>query len=130
MRRVAAFAAVVGIALPATTAHADCKSASCLERVARKQCSQHRVWPCVTRAIFTYRLNGWQAAWMRRIPGCESRWNPYARNTSGSSGLYQFLPSTWATTRYARRPVFSAKWNALAAAWMVRSGRTGEWSCG
>ena len=93
------------------------------------RCSQTRPRWCVERAIVTYRLAGWQAAWMRRIPSCESGWNPYARNPSGSSGLFQFLPSTWAATRYARLDIFSAKWNALAAAQWIRAGRSSEWVC-
>jgi hypothetical protein len=48
---------------------------------------------------------------------------------SGSAGLYQFMPGTWLTTPYGRHPVLRAKWNALAAAFMVRAGRTREWVC-
>lgn len=45
-------------------------------------------------------------------------------------GLFQFLyPSTWDTTPYARRDVWSAKWNSLAAMWMWANGRRGEWAC-
>lgn len=94
------------------------------------RCSQTRPRWCVERAIITYRLSGWQSAWMRRVYLCESGGNPYARNPSGSSGLYQFLPSTWATTPYAARSIWSAKWQSLAAAWMVgRAGRSSEWVC-
>lgn len=120
-------------AITPTAANADegCQTTACHERVARKQCSQHQPRACVRRAVLTYRLKGWQKAWMYRIPGCESRWDPYARNAhSSASGLYQFLhPSTWATTPYASRNVFRAKWNALAAAYMVRAGRSREWAC-
>ena len=125
---LAAFAATITLLVPAS-AHAHCKSRTCEERVAAKKCSQHRPRWCVERAILTYRLRGWQAAWMRRIPGCESGWNVYAYNASGSSGLYQFQPSTWATTPYGRHSIWRAKWQALAAAWMVRRGRTAEWVC-
>lgn len=60
---------------------------------------------------------------------CESRLNPLAFNPSGASGLMQFLPSTFATTPYAHRSIWSAKWNSLAGAWMHRMGRGNEWSC-
>lgn len=47
-------------------------------------------------------------------------------------GLFQFSWSTWGTTPYARRgSPKSAKWSSLAAAWMERHGRSGEWpTCG
>lgn len=123
-------AATCAAAAPASAHGRGCHTAACKERVAAKKCSQARPRWCVERAIVTYRLAGWQAAWMRRIPACESRWDPYARNPSGSSGLYQFLPSTWRTTPYGRHSIWSAKWQALAAAWMLRVGRApGEWSC-
>lgn len=66
---------------------------------------------------------------MRRVPHCESTWNPYARSPGGHMGLFQFAPGTWAGLRYARRSAYQAKWAALAAAQMVRLGRTSEWAC-
>lgn len=136
------------LALPApASASPRCRTASCVERVWQHRCSQSRPRACTERAIRTYGLQGWQAAWMRRIPGCESGWNPYAYNghpqnsaptaaiygpPEKSAGLYQFMPSTWATTPYIRRgraAIWVAKWQALAAAWMLRQGRAGEWVC-
>ena len=69
-----------------------------------------------------------------RVADCESDFRPGLVNSTpvGSehaSGLFQFLPSTWATTPYARRNIFSAKWNSLAAMWMWSVGRRGEWAC-
>lgn len=116
--------AVVAAALPG-----GCNTHACHERVARKACSQTNPRACVKRAILTYRLDGWQAQWMHRIPGCESGWSPYAHNPSGASGLYQFMPSTWWTTRYGRRSIWSAKWQALAAASMVRDHQQNQWEC-
>lgn len=81
------------------------------------------------RAIAQHRFTGWQAAWMRRIPGCESGWDAGAYNPSGASGLYQFVPSTWASTPYGRHSVWYAKWNALGAAWMLTRNRANEWVC-
>lgn len=132
MRRVAL--ASLAIAIPLNTGVAEakkgCQTKSCHERVARKQCSQTRPKACVRRAILTYKLTGWQKPWMYRVARCESRWDPYARNPSGSTGLFQFMPGTWATTPYGRRWIYSAKWQSLAAAWMIgRAGRSREWVC-
>lgn len=48
---------------------------------------------------------------------------------SRASGLFQFLPSTWRSTPYRGFSVWSPYANALAAGWMHRHGRGGEWSC-
>lgn len=66
---------------------------------------------------------------MRRVPGCESTWNPLAVSAGGHLGLFQFAPGTWAGTPYGRRSALQAKWASLAAAWMIRQGRRAEWSC-
>jgi hypothetical protein len=50
-------------------------------------------------------------------------------SSSGAAGLYQFLPSTWASTPYGRFSVWSPYANALAAGWMHTHGRGSEWSC-
>jgi len=62
---------------------------------------------------------------------CETggTFDPGARNASGASGLFQFLPSTWRSTPYAPFSVWSPYANALAAGWMHRVGRGGEWVC-
>jgi uncharacterized protein YraI len=67
---------------------------------------------------------------MLRVARCESVLDPSAVNaSSGASGLFQFLPSTWATTPYADQDVFDPVANANAAAWMWSEGRRGEWTC-
>ena len=103
-----------------------CQTRACHERVAAKQCNQTRVVPCIKRAALRWRVS---YPMLLRKARCESGLNPYARNPSGSSGLFQFLPSTWATTPYARRSIWSARWNSLAAAWMHSAGRGNEWVC-
>ena len=60
---------------------------------------------------------------------CESGLNPYARNGSEASGLFQFLPSTFRSTPFGRFSIFSPYANALAAGWMHSAGRGGEWVC-
>lgn len=62
---------------------------------------------------------------------CESSYNPNAYNPSGASGLFQFMPSTFAGTPQGKAgdsiwdPVASAE----AAAWMYSQGRQAEWEC-
>lgn len=72
---------------------------------------------------------GADGGWMHRIASCESGKNPYAQNPSGASGLYQFMPGTWGTTPHGSKSIWKARWQALAAAWMYRAGRAGEWVC-
>lgn len=64
------------------------------------------------------------------VASCESGLDPGAYNaSSGASGLFQFLPGTWASTPYGGSSVFDASANANAAAWMWSMGRRGEWVC-
>ena len=61
---------------------------------------------------------------------CESRLWRYARNpSSGASGLFQFLPSTWRSTPFGYLSIFDPYANALAAGWMHSAGRGREWVC-
>ena len=66
-----------------------------------------------------------------RIASCESGLYRYAKNPrSSATGLFQFLyPSTWRSTPFASESVWSPYASALAAAWMQRAGRGGEWVC-
>jgi hypothetical protein len=66
-----------------------------------------------------------------RKASCESggTFSQYSYNPSGASGLFQFLPSTWASTPFGREDVFNGYINALAAGWMHAQGRGGEWVC-
>src|SRR5262245_4841100 len=65
--------------------------------------------------------------WRRAL--CESGGYRYARNPSGASGLFQFLPSTFASTPFGRFSICSTYANALAAGWMQANGRGHEWVC-
>ena len=66
------------------------------------------------------------------IARCESGYNPSAYNaSSGASGVFQFLRSTWATTSYAGYSPFNA-WANIHAAYQVfsRDGHSWrEWQC-
>ena len=74
-------------------------------------------------------------ALLRRKAWCESRFNPNARNVQPiyngehATGLFQFIPSTFASTPFARFSIYSTYANALAAGWMHANGRGGEWAC-
>ena len=67
---------------------------------------------------------------MLRVAKCESVLDPNAVNPySNASGLFQFLPGTWATTPYADQDIFDPVANANAAGWMWSVGRRNEWVC-
>lgn len=67
---------------------------------------------------------------MLAVAQCESLLDPNIVNqSSGASGLFQFMPGTWATTPYAAENIFDPVANANAAGWMWSVGRRGEWVC-
>jgi hypothetical protein len=72
---------------------------------------------------------GADESWLLGVSHCESHWDRFARNPSGATGLFQFMPSTWASTPYGANSIYSVRWQALAAAWMYTQGRSGEWVC-
>lgn len=91
------------------------------------QCSQTNVVACIRRAALHHHVS---FPMLLRKARCESGLNPYAVGFGVHRGLFQFnYPGTWNTTPYRRRDAFSAKWNSLAAAFMHRVGRGGEWQC-
>jgi hypothetical protein len=68
--------------------------------------------------------------WALRVAMCESSYNPYAVNrSSGASGLFQFLPSTWAGSPYHNQSVFDPVANAQAAAWLYQRYGPSQWQC-
>lgn len=68
--------------------------------------------------------------WAERIAFCESTYNPYSVNrSSGASGLFQFLPSTWAGTPYAAQSPFDPVANSAAAAWLYQRYGPRQWEC-
>ena len=69
-----------------------------------------------------------------RVAWCESRYNPLAYNArSGASGLFQFMPATWAANSvragYGGASVFDPVASANVAAYMFRNGQAYQWSC-
>jgi hypothetical protein len=68
--------------------------------------------------------------WAMNVAWCESRYHPNSVNSSsGASGLFQFLPSTWAFTPYASHSPFDPQYNSLAAAWLYARDGPSQWVC-
>ena len=76
---------------------------------------------------------GANADQLLRVAYCESRYNPGAYNASGASGLFQFLPSTWAANSvragFAGASAFDPVAAANVAAWMFARGQSYQWVC-
>jgi hypothetical protein len=68
-----------------------------------------------------------------RVAWCESRYNPSAYNASGASGLFQFMPRTWAANSvragYGGASAFDPVASANTAAYMFSIGQSGQWTC-
>ena len=62
---------------------------------------------------------------------CESTHRAHARNPSGASGLFQFMPGTWAGNRFgaAGLSVWSPYASAMGAAYHVSRYGWGAWEC-
>ena len=76
---------------------------------------------------------GANAEQLLRVAYCESRYNPGAYNASGASGLFQFLPSTWAANSVRAGFAGASVWDPVAsanvAAYMFARGQAGQWVC-
>jgi len=67
---------------------------------------------------------------MVRVAECESHLDPFARNaSSGALGPWQYLPSTWRATRFARWSPTNPIAAALATALIVREQGWRQWVC-
>jgi hypothetical protein len=67
---------------------------------------------------------------MLRVARCESSLNPNAVGGGGAyHGLFQFVPSTFATTPYGQYDIYDPWANANAAAWMWAEGNKSSWVC-
>jgi len=71
--------------------------------------------------------------WLLRIAKCESGFNPNAYNPSGASGLFQFMPATFAANApragFAGASIWDPVASANTAAFMFSIGQSGQWSC-
>lgn len=104
------------------------------QRSARRRLAAHlrRVHrPVVVEAAqLAARAVGVDAGAMIRVADCESHLDPWARNpSSGAAGPWQFLPSTWQATPFARWPVTNPFAQALAVALIVRREGWRQWVC-
>jgi soluble lytic murein transglycosylase-like protein len=106
--------------------HANRQRAHTIRRLKRLLAHDTSVSEAIGLAATAY---GVDEGTLRRKAWCESHYYPGARNPSGASGLYQFLPSTFSSTPYRRFSIWSPYANALAAGWMHAHGRGGEWVC-
>jgi hypothetical protein len=67
--------------------------------------------------------------WALRVAHCESRYNPLAVNaSSGASGLFQFMPSTW-NAYFAGWNIWDPYAQARAALVFYNRGATNAWTC-
>jgi hypothetical protein len=68
--------------------------------------------------------------WAMNVAYCESRYHPTSVNTSsGASGLFQFMPSTWSGTPWHAQSPFDPVANAQAAAWLYHTYGPQRWTC-
>ncbi len=68
--------------------------------------------------------------WALRIAKCESGYNPRAYNpSSGTMGLFQFKPGTWAGTPEGNQDPYDPVANSNAAAWLYAKSGPGPWQC-
>lgn len=119
---VAGFAALLGT-LAATPGEAA-------EEGRRKKCrsaDEQTVKRHIRRAAKKYNQR-YEA--MLCVARCESNLDNCAVNKAGKSyGLFQFIRSTWDSTPFKDKNIYSAKWNAMATGWMWKQGRQNEWVC-
>jgi hypothetical protein len=92
--------------------------------------------PSEIEAIIRAAADAWgaDADQLLRVAWCESRYNPSAYNaSSGTSGLFQFKPLTWAANSvragYGGVSVFDPVANANTAAYMFANHQAGQWAC-
>jgi soluble lytic murein transglycosylase-like protein len=81
------------------------------------------------QAIYEVFGNSPGLAWALRVARCESHYNPLAVNaSSGASGLFQFMPSTWAA-HFKGWNIWDPYAQARAALDFYNRGATNAWTC-
>ena len=67
--------------------------------------------------------------WALRVANCESHYNPLAINrSSGASGLFQFMPSTW-NANFPGQNIWDPYAQARGALVFYNAGRQSAWTC-
>jgi Transglycosylase SLT domain len=80
-------------------------------------------------AIYAVFGNSPGLSWALRVANCESHYNPLAVNrSSGASGLFQFMPSTW-NANFAGWNIWDPVAQAKAALVFYNAGRQSAWTC-
>jgi soluble lytic murein transglycosylase-like protein len=81
------------------------------------------------RAIYAVFGNSPGLTWALRVAKCESGYNPLAVNrSSGASGLFQFMPSTW-NANFPGWNIWDPVAQSKAALRFYNQGRTNAWTC-
>lgn len=89
--------------------------------------SEQQILDIINEAAMNY---GQSPDDMVRVARCESGLDPYAVGGGGTYyGLFQFVPSTFASTPYGQYEITDAWANANAAAWMWSEGKKSSWVC-
>lgn len=80
-------------------------------------------------AIYAAFGNSPGLSWALRVANCESHYNPLAVNrSSGASGLFQFMPSTW-NANFAGQNIWDPYAQARGALVFYDAGRQSAWTC-
>jgi hypothetical protein len=80
-------------------------------------------------AIYAVFGNSPGLTWALRVAYCESRYNPLAINrSSGASGLFQFMPSTW-NANFPGQNIWDPYAQARGALVFYNAGRQSAWTC-
>lgn len=80
-------------------------------------------------AIYAVFGNSRGLSWALRVAYCESRYNPLAVNrSSGASGLFQFMPSTW-NANFPGQNIWDPYAQSRGALVFYNAGRQSAWTC-
>ena len=80
-------------------------------------------------AIYAVFGNSPGLTWALRVANCESHYNPLAINrSSGASGLFQFMPSTW-NANFPGQNIWDPYAQARGALVFYNAGRQSAWTC-
>lgn len=71
--------------------------------------------------------------WMYRVMNCESGGDLYAKNPSGATGLYQFMPGTFSGNApkagFENLDIYNAEQQIGTAAYMQSINQSSQWIC-
>jgi hypothetical protein len=80
-------------------------------------------------AIYAVFGNSPGLTWALRVANCESHYNPLSVNrSSGASGLFQFMPSTW-NANFPGQNIWDPYAQARGALTFYNAGRQSAWTC-